>query len=149
MRFTLSGTPDPSWASSQAASPPSLGKAELPAVGFSLPSGAVTVTAGQATTIEIGVAPAGSEATTVHWQAVPDPGGPTVSPSSGTLTVARATGGAGRAVAVRCDKARRDSDQPHRARHGLRVLPASGASQHRRRHAPARRGRYRGATLTP
>ena len=64
-------------------------------MGFSLPSGSATVTAGKATTIQIGVAPAGSEATTVHWQAAVAPGGPTPSPSSGTLTVAPASGDAG------------------------------------------------------
>ena len=33
------------------------------------------------------MAPAGDQATTVHWQAVPDPSGLTVTPSSGTLTL--------------------------------------------------------------
>ena len=98
LHFALSGTPDPNWGSSPALSPPSLvtaEKADLPAVGFSLPSGSATVTAGKATTVQIGVAPAGSEATTVHWQAAVAPGGPTPSPSSGTLTVAPASGDAG------------------------------------------------------
>ena len=56
------------------------------------------MTAGRATTIQIGVAPAGSGATTVDWQAVPDPGGPAVSPSSGTLAVAPAATGADHGV---------------------------------------------------
>ena len=85
MRFTLSGTPDAAWGSSADASPPSFGTGRLPAVGFSLPSGATSVTAGQPATIEIGVASAGVQATTVHWQAVPSPSGLTVTPSSGTL----------------------------------------------------------------
>ena len=87
LRFTLSGTPDAAWGSSADASPPSFGTGQLPAVGFSLPSGATTVTAGQPATIQIGVASAGVQATTVHWQAVPDPSGLTVTPSSGTLTL--------------------------------------------------------------
>ena len=90
LRFTLSGTPDAAWGSSAEASPPSFGTGQLPAVGFSLPSGATTVTAGQPATIQIGVAAAGAQATTVHWQAVPDPSGLTVTPSSGTLTLAPA-----------------------------------------------------------
>ena len=87
MRFTLSGTPDAAWGSSVDASPPSFGTGQLPAVGFSLPSGATSVTAGQPATIQIGVASAGVQATTVHWQAVPSSSGLTVTPSSGTLTL--------------------------------------------------------------
>ena len=87
LRFTLSGTPDAAWGSSADASPPSFGTGQLPAVGFSQPSGATTVTAGQPATLQIGVASAGVQATTVHWRAVPDTGGLTVTPSSGTLTL--------------------------------------------------------------
>lgn len=87
LRFTLSGTPDAAWGSAADASPPSFATGQLPAVGFSLPSGATTVTAGQPATIQIGVASAGVQATTVHWQAVPDPSGLTVTPSSGTLAL--------------------------------------------------------------
>jgi predicted alpha-1,2-mannosidase len=87
LHYTLSDTPDPTWGSSPDASPPSFGSDQLPAVGFSLPSGATTVTAGQPKTITIGMAAAGDQATTVRWQAVPDQGGIAVTPSSGTLTV--------------------------------------------------------------
>ena len=87
LRFALSGTPDAAWGSSANASPPSFGAGQLPAVGFSLPSGATTVTAGQPATVQIGVASAGVQATTVHWQAEPNPNGLTVTPSSGTLTL--------------------------------------------------------------
>ena len=87
LHFTLSGTPDAAWGSSADAGPPSFGTGQLPAVGFSLPSGATTVTAGQPATIQIGVASAGVQATTVRWRAVPDPSGLTVTPSSGTLTL--------------------------------------------------------------
>ncbi len=98
LHFTLSGTPDPNWASSPAASQPSVETGGFPAVGFSVPSGSATVTAGKATTIEIGVAPARNAATTVHWQAAAVPGGPTLSPASGTLTLAPSGGDAGRAA---------------------------------------------------
>jgi hypothetical protein len=87
LHYSLSATPDPTWASSPDASPPSFGSDQLPAVGFSLPSGATTVTAGQQATIEIGMASAGDQATTVRWQAVTDPDGLAVTPSSGTLTL--------------------------------------------------------------
>ncbi len=87
LRFTLSGTPDATWGSSADASPPSFATGQLPAVGFSQPSGATTVTAGQPATLQIGVASAGVQATTVQWRAVPDTGGLTVTPSSGTLTL--------------------------------------------------------------
>lgn len=90
LRFTLSGTPDTAWGSSVNASPPSFGAGQLPAVGFSVPSGATTVMAGQPATIQIGVASAGLQATTVHWRAEPNPSGLTVTPSSGTLTLAPA-----------------------------------------------------------
>ena len=92
LHFTLSGTPDPNWASSPEASPPSFGAAQLPAVGFSMPSGTATVTAGQTTTIRLGVATANGGSTTVRWQAEPGPGGLTVSPSSGSLTVGGSAG---------------------------------------------------------
>lgn len=92
LRFTLSSTPDPTWASSPDASPPSFGATHLPAVGFSTPSGTAAVTAGQATTIRLGIAPADDRPTTVLWEAQPGPGGLTVSPSSGTVTFARPTG---------------------------------------------------------
>ena len=47
LRYTLSGAPDADWASSPAAHPPSFETDQLPAVGFSLPSGATTAAAGK------------------------------------------------------------------------------------------------------
>ncbi len=93
LRYSLSDTADPGWGSAPGAAPPSFGTGELPAVGFSQPSGATTVTAGQPSTIQIGLALAGDARTTVHWQAVPDPGGVTVTPSSGTMIVPAGVGG--------------------------------------------------------
>jgi hypothetical protein len=60
-----------------------------------MPSGTTTVTAGHATTIRFGVAPAGDRSTTIRWQAQPGPGGLAVSPSSGTFTVGRPESGPG------------------------------------------------------
>ena len=88
--YSLSGSADPSWASDAGAVLPSFGTGELPAVGFSLPSGATTLTAGQPASIRIGTATAESQGATVHWQALTSPGGPAVTPSSGTMTVAPA-----------------------------------------------------------
>ena len=99
LRYNLSGTADPGWGSSPDVAPPSFGTGQLPAVGFWLPSGGTTVTAGQPTTVQIGVASAGKKATTVHWQAMPDPSGLTVTPSSGTLTLTPDRGGPGQGAA--------------------------------------------------
>lgn len=93
--FTLTSSPDPAWGSSPADVPPSFGSGVLPAVGFSSPSGATTVVVGQPTTVQLGVALASSQAASVRWQVAPDAGGPTVSPSSGTLTLAAPAKGAG------------------------------------------------------
>jgi predicted alpha-1,2-mannosidase len=95
--YTLSGTADPAWGSAPGAAPPSSGSGQLPAVGFSIPSGATTLTAGQPASITLGLAPAETEGVTVHWQVVPSAGGVSVTPSSGTLTVAPAQSGAGAA----------------------------------------------------
>jgi predicted alpha-1,2-mannosidase len=85
LRYALSATPDPTWASSPGSAPPSVSTGQYPAVGFSLPSGATAVRAGQSTMIQLGVASAGDRAVTVHWRAAPSPTGVTVTPSSGTL----------------------------------------------------------------
>ena len=96
LTYTLSSSPDPTWASSPAASPPSFVAGVLPVVGFSLPSGATTLAVGQPSAVQIGAALAGTETTSVlRWQVTSVPGGLTVSPSSGTLTLAPATGGPG------------------------------------------------------
>ena len=96
LTYTLSSSPDPTWASSPAASPPSFVAGELPVVGFSLPSGATTLAVGQPSAVQIGAALAGTQTTSVlRWQVTSVPGGLTVSPSSGTLTLAPATGGPG------------------------------------------------------
>ena len=59
------------------------------------------MTAGQSASITLGLAQAGTEGTTVHWQVVPIPGGVTVTPSSGTFTEAQAPGSAGVAEGCR------------------------------------------------
>ncbi len=94
LHYTLSSTPDTTWGSSPAVRPPSFGTGQLPAVGFAVPSGATSATAGQPATIQLGVALAGDQAVTVRWQAVVAPGGVMVAPSSGTLALAPVHGSA-------------------------------------------------------
>ncbi len=84
---TLSSTPDASWGASPADTPPSYGAGQLPAVGFSSPSGAATVAAGQSTAVELGVASTDVGPTTVTWQASAGSGGLQLSPSSGTFVL--------------------------------------------------------------
>jgi len=95
LHFTLSNSADATWGSGAGAAPPSFTAGQLPAVGFSVPSGATTLTAGQPTSIQIGIAQAGSQGATVHWRAMPSPSGLTVAPSSGTLTSTPSSGGTG------------------------------------------------------
>ena len=91
LSYTLSSSPDPAWASAPAASPPSFTRGEVPAVGFSLPSGSVSLVTGQATAVQIGVASAGGSPTSVRWQVTSEPVGLRVAPTSGTLTLGSAS----------------------------------------------------------
>jgi hypothetical protein len=90
--FTLSASPDPAWASSPASVPPSFGSGDLPAVGYTSPGGALTMTAGQTTAVQLGVVPAAPEATSIAWNIASDPPGLQVSPSSGTLALQQPSG---------------------------------------------------------
>jgi predicted alpha-1,2-mannosidase len=85
LTYTLSGTADPGWASSSASSPPSFGAGALPAVGYTFPSGAVSVSAATPTAVQLGVVPAIATATTVDWQVSALPAGLELTPTSGTL----------------------------------------------------------------
>jgi hypothetical protein len=91
--FTLSASADPAWASSPASAPPSFGTSDLPAVGYSSPGGAVTMSAGQSATVQLGVVPTVSDATSVNWKIASEPPGVQVSPSSGTLALHAPSGG--------------------------------------------------------
>ncbi len=85
--FTLSTTPDASWGASPGDTPPSYGAGQLAAIGFSSPSGAVTVAAGRSTAVELGVVPADVGSTTVTWRASAASDGLQLSPSSGTFVL--------------------------------------------------------------
>ncbi len=84
--FTLSAKPDRSWGTDPADAPPSYTAGQVPAVGYSVPSGAVALTAGQSTTLQLGAASANGQAVTVDWHVAALPAGVTVTPSAGTLT---------------------------------------------------------------
>ena len=84
--FTLSATRDASWGAAPADALPSYTTGQLPAVGYSVPSGGLAVTTGTSATLQLGAASAGGKAETVQWHAAALPAGVTVTPSSGTLT---------------------------------------------------------------
>jgi hypothetical protein len=86
LEFTLSSTPDPSWGTDPADALPSYTADQVPAVGYSVPSGVLALTAGQSATLQLGAASANGQAVTVDWHAASLPAGVTVTPSSGTLT---------------------------------------------------------------
>jgi len=87
----LGRSPDRTWGSDPAAAPPSFPQGAAPAVPFTTPGGAVTVSAEGAATVELGVQEEGSttSVSTVEWHVAPAPGGSgvTVSPDAGRLTV--------------------------------------------------------------
>jgi len=83
LTYGLSSRPDPSWGTGSGAAPPSYGTGRPPAVGFSLPSGATTVTAGRTTTVQLGAVAAQPGVSVVHWSATG--AGLSVTPSSGQL----------------------------------------------------------------
>jgi predicted alpha-1,2-mannosidase len=91
LTYSLSRAPDSAWASSPSASPPSFGTGSSPAIGYSVPSGGVTVTEGQPASVRLGVAPATSGTVSVDWSAETGPPGVSVSPSSGVLHLPNAT----------------------------------------------------------
>ncbi len=93
LTYSLSGTPDSAWASSPASSPPSYESGSAPAVGFSVPSGGITITQGQPATIHLGAAPAAAGAMSVDWSLAALPAGVSVTPSSGVLPVKGTTAG--------------------------------------------------------
>jgi predicted alpha-1,2-mannosidase len=93
LSYGLSAVPDTAWGSAPAARPPSYGAGRIPAVGYSVPSGAVTVGVGRTATVHLGVQPAEAGRSTVAW--VAGGSGLTVSPDSGHLVV-----GAGSTVPV-------------------------------------------------
>jgi predicted alpha-1,2-mannosidase len=93
LSFDLSSVPDPSWGSNPAAAPPSDGTGRLPVVGFTRPSGGVSIHVGQTANIVLGVQPAEAKTTGVRWSARISNAGLSVAPPGGSfgLVVPRGT----------------------------------------------------------
>jgi predicted alpha-1,2-mannosidase len=96
LTFGLGASPDPAWGSSPSEAPPSYSAGRLAAVGFSVPSGAVTMKVGQPATIELGLQPAEIAANSVSWTTSGT--GVTARPDQGQFVVSgtTVTGAAGR-----------------------------------------------------
>jgi predicted alpha-1,2-mannosidase len=93
MTFALSSQPAVHWAAAGNA-PPSFSAGRLPAVGDSSPARALTVTAGQPTTVQIGIDRAGGAGAAIGWSASAT--GLAVAPPSGQFpAVAACTSGSG------------------------------------------------------
>ena len=82
--FALSGSPDTSWGDRPADAPPSYPTGRLPALGYSLPGGSVTVVAGRRATLQLGLDKVSAGSPGATWTATAT-GGLTVRPSSGVL----------------------------------------------------------------
>jgi predicted alpha-1,2-mannosidase len=84
LTFGLSATADTSWGSAPGAGPPSSATGRLPALGFSMPSGALTLSVGTPTTLQLGVKAVAAGLPPVHWSAAAT-GGLTLSATNGTI----------------------------------------------------------------
>jgi predicted alpha-1,2-mannosidase len=95
LTFGLSFTPDRSWGSTVGDGPPSFATGRLPAVGFSLPSGAMSVPVGTPTTLQLGTKVVAIGLPPVQWNATAT-GGLKLSTTSGTISsgASEATGAA-------------------------------------------------------
>jgi hypothetical protein len=88
LTFGLSDTVDRSWGSTVGDGPPSWAAGRLPAVGFSMPSGTLTVPVGTPTTLQLGVKAVAIGSPPVHWSAVAT-GGLTLSATTGSIESGR------------------------------------------------------------
>ncbi len=92
LTFTLSVTPDATWGSAPSDSPPSFGAQQLPAVGFSQPSGGMQLAVGTPATLLLGAGTVDEQPAKVLWQVASPPAGLTVTPSTGTFSADLPTG---------------------------------------------------------
>ena len=83
LTFTLGATPDLQWGSGAAEAPPSYPRGGAPAVGFTFPSGGLTMRVGQPATVLLGVASTGTTASAVQWSA--NGAGLAAAPATGQL----------------------------------------------------------------
>jgi predicted alpha-1,2-mannosidase len=84
VKFALSSTLNQGWGASQGDAPPSYATLASPAVGFTEPSGTVSMTPGVRTAATLGAQSDSVAATTLDWKASPS-SGVSVSPVSGQI----------------------------------------------------------------
>jgi predicted alpha-1,2-mannosidase len=83
--YRLSDKPDPSWGSGASSAPPSFGAGRLPAVGYSAPSGQLSIPVGRTGTLQLDMEPAQAGSTIVDWSATGS--GLSMTPSQGQFVV--------------------------------------------------------------
>jgi predicted alpha-1,2-mannosidase len=84
--YSLSSSPDNSWASGPDAAPPSFTSGETPAIGYTTPTSQVTVQPGATANVNVAARNITGSAQTVKWTAAPAPG-VSVTPGSGSFQV--------------------------------------------------------------
>jgi hypothetical protein len=82
--FELSATPDHRWGSNPADAYPSFDSGRLPAVAFTIPSGALPTSDGTGSTLRLGLQRGTPDGPAVQWTATASPG-VTVQPSNGSF----------------------------------------------------------------
>ena len=90
--YTLSSAPDNSWASGPDAAPPSFTAGEKPAIGYTTPTGQVTVQPGGTASVNIAARNITATAQTVNWTAAPA-SGISLTPGSGSFHVPASSDG--------------------------------------------------------
>ena len=91
LNYTLSSTPNKSWASSASAAPPSDSTGEQTALDSAGPASGLVVAPGSTGTATLTVDNLTNQAITANWTATPSSSNLTVTPTSGTLTVPAAS----------------------------------------------------------
>jgi predicted alpha-1,2-mannosidase len=91
LNYTLSSTPNKSWASSTSAAPPSDSTGEQTALDSAGPASGLVVAPGSTGTATLTVDNLTNQAITANWTATPSSSNLTVTPTSGTLTVPAAS----------------------------------------------------------
>jgi hypothetical protein len=94
LTYGLSATPDTAWGAAPVNSPPSFPTGRAPAVGFSVPSGGLSVHVGQPATLQLGIKQITAGGASVRWTATSG-GGLTLSATSGTFTASPGAAPAG------------------------------------------------------
>ncbi|HEY6500218.1 MAG TPA: lectin [Streptosporangiaceae bacterium] len=87
LNYTLSSTPNKSWATSASAAPPSDSTGEQTALDSAGPASGLVVAPGSTGTATLTVDNLTNQAITANWTATPSSSNLTVTPTSGTLTV--------------------------------------------------------------